>query len=229
MEAVPPEMRLRGVVFDWDGTLADSLELFFRANAAVMAEFGVPFDEAAYRRHYTPDWRIAYRRLGVPEERLDEASRRWRELYDRRSVETRALPGAIDAVRRLVACGLAVGVVTAGDRDVVAPQLAAFGLEHVVSACVYGDDLPVAKPDPAPLRRALELMERSARPAETAYVGDAPDDMRMAVAVGCPAVGIESLLGEAGALREAGAVAVFPAVAAWVDAWWGSEGSSAGP
>jgi HAD superfamily hydrolase (TIGR01549 family) len=224
---VPSAIRFRGVVFDWDGTLADSLELFFRANAAVMAELGVPFDEAAYRRHYTPDWRLAYRRLGVPEARLDEASRRWRELFDRRSGETRALPGAVDAVARLAAAGLSVGIVTAGDRDVVAPQVAAFGLAGFVSACVYGDDLPVAKPHPAPLLRALELMDAGSRPAAVVYVGDAPDDMRMAAAVGCPAIGIESLLGEADALVAAGADAVFPSVAAWVDAWWGRSDARA--
>ncbi|HEU4674303.1 MAG TPA: HAD-IA family hydrolase [Candidatus Limnocylindrales bacterium] len=214
-------LRVGGVVFDWDGTLADSLALFFRANAAVMAELGVPFDEATYRRHYSPDWRVAYRRLGVPDGRLDEAARLWRERFDARSGDTRPLPGAVAAVERLVGHGLSVGVVTAGDRRVVEPQIAAFGLERYVAACVYGDDLETAKPDPAPLRRALALMGRSERAAETAYVGDAPDDMRMAKAAGCPAVGIESLLGEAATLRDAGAAAVYPSVAAWVEAWLG--------
>ncbi len=210
-------LRLGGVVFDWDGTLADSLTLFFRANADVMAALGVPFDEEAYRRHYSPDWRVAYRRLGVPEARLEEAARLWRDLFDARSGETRPLPGAVAAVRRLVERGLPVAIVTAGDRRVVEPQIAAFGLDRLVSARVYGDDLEAAKPDPAPLRRALELMGHSGQAAETAYVGDAPDDMRMAKVVGCPAIGIESMLGEADALRAAGADAVYPSVADWVD------------
>ncbi|HEY3522560.1 MAG TPA: HAD family hydrolase [Candidatus Limnocylindrales bacterium] len=220
---MPTDLRVGGVVFDWDGTLADSLALFFRANAAVMAGLGVPFDELAYRHHYTPDWRVAYRRLGVPEERLEEAGRHWRDVFDARSGETRPLPGAVEAVERLAARGLSVGVVTAGDRRVVEPQITAFGLGPLLGACVYGDDLEAVKPDPAPLRRALELLGRANEPGDTAYVGDAPDDMRMAMAVGCPAIGIESMLGEAPALREAGAVAVFPSVATWVEAWLGPD------
>jgi beta-phosphoglucomutase-like phosphatase (HAD superfamily) len=45
------------VVFDWDGTLVDTLGALFRANVAVLGAFGLPFDEALYRRHYSPDWR----------------------------------------------------------------------------------------------------------------------------------------------------------------------------
>jgi phosphoglycolate phosphatase len=204
-------------LFDWDGTLADSLGLFFRANAAVMHELGVPFDEEAYRRHYTPDWRIAYRRFGVPEERLEEASVRWRRHFDARSLETRAIPGAVEAVGRLVAAGVLTGIVTAGDRVVVEPQIEAFGLGAVVAVRVYRDDLEATKPDPAPLRLALDRLGLGDRPADAVYVGDAPDDMRMARSVGSRAVGIPSMLGDEPALIAAGADEVAPSVAAWVD------------
>ena len=83
---------------------------------------------------------------------------------------------------------------------------------------VFGDDLPVHKPDPEPLRRALELPGHGRRGRTTvAYVGDAPTDMRMAGAVGVRAVGIESVLGDPDELRAAGADEVAPSVAAWVE------------
>lgn len=208
---------LRAAIFDWDGTLADSLALFFRANAAVMRELGIPFDEAVYRRDYTPDWRVAYRRLGVPDERLEEAGLRWRQHFDARSAETVALPGAEDGLLRLHRAGVPLAIVTAGDRVVVEPQIAAFGLDRLVGACVYRDDLEATKPDPAPLRRALELLGLAGSVDGVVYVGDAPDDMRMARAVGCRAIGVESMLGDADALRSAGADEVVPSVAAWVD------------
>ena len=50
-----------------------------------------------------------------------------------------------------------------------------------------------------------------------AYVGDAPTDMQMAVAVGARAIGIESVLGDPVDLRATGADEVTPSVAAWVD------------
>lgn len=225
---MPPVLPVAGVLFDWDGTLADSLGLFFAANARVMRELGVPFDEAAYRRHYTADWRLAYRQLGVPEERLDEANASWRRHFDGRSGETVPLPGAIEALDRLADAGLVLGVVTAGDRRVVEPQIAAFGLDRLLDVAVYRDDLEATKPDPAPLRHALDLLRLADRAHDVAYLGDAPDDMRMAVAAGCRAVGVESMLGEAATLRRAGAEDVVPSVAAWVELALGSAQTSVG-
>jgi HAD superfamily hydrolase (TIGR01509 family) len=221
-----PAGRIRAAIFDWDGTLADSLGLFFGANADVMRELGVPFDEAAYREHYTADWRTAYRRLGVPEHRLDEASARWREHFDRRSGETVPLPGATESLARLHEAGIVLGIVTAGDRAVVEPQMTAFGLDPIVSAAVFRDDLAVTKPDPAPLRRALDLLGLADEVNAITFVGDAPDDMRMARAVGCHAVAVESMLGDAAALRAAGADEVVSSVAAWVDHVLGPAGAA---
>jgi phosphoglycolate phosphatase-like HAD superfamily hydrolase len=53
------------------------------------------------------------------------------------------------------------------------------------------------------------------RPDAVAYVGDAPTDMRMAVAAGCRPIGIASVLGDPDELRAAGAEEVSPSVAAW--------------
>ena len=49
------------------------------------------------------------------------------------------------------------------------------------------------------------------------YVGDAPTDMQMAVAVGARPIGIESAVGDPDDLRAAGAIELAPSVAAWVD------------
>jgi HAD superfamily hydrolase (TIGR01549 family) len=207
------------VLFDWDGTLADSLAIFFHANEAVMGALGVPFDVHLYRRLYTPDWRIVYRRLGVPEERLEEANALWHEHFNARGAETQPLPGAFEALRRLARARLRLGLVTAGDRVVVEPQIERFGLDHLLTVCVYADDCPIAKPDPAPLRLALQRLGLAGRPERVVYVGDAPDDVRMARAVGAGAVGIASMLGDPDELVAAGAEVVAPSVADWVDEW----------
>ncbi len=96
------------------------------------------------------------------------------------------------------------------------PQLERTGLADLLETRVFGDDLEVHKPDPAPLRKALDLLDLADRPAEVIYVGDAPTDMQMASAVGVRAVGITSVLGDPDELRAAGAAEVAPSVAAWV-------------
>lgn len=208
---------VEAILFDWDGTLVDSLGAFHVANAAVMKAFGLPFDVVRYRRHYAPDWREMYRRLGVPHDRIDEANEMWHAAFAEGSSEVAAFPGVGEALGRLRDAGAVLGIVTAGHRDIVEPQLDQTRLGPLLPIRVFGDDLPVHKPDPAPLRHALRLAGDGHRPATTIYVGDAPTDMRMAVAVGARAVGIESVLGEPAELRAAGAAEVAPSVVAWVD------------
>jgi HAD superfamily hydrolase (TIGR01509 family) len=204
------------VVFDWDGTLVDTLDALYRANVAVLEEFGLPFDTALYRRHYSPDWRQLYQRLGIPPERLDEANERWLGHYDG-GPTVRPFPGVADALERLRAGGARLGLVTAGHRDIVEPQLAITGLGDLLAVRVFGDDLPVHKPHPEPLRVALDRLGGRSRPERAVYVGDAPDDMRMARAVGARAVGVASILGDPDELRAAGAAEVVDSVAEWVD------------
>ena len=92
---------MEAILFDWDGTLVDSLGAFQRANAAVMAAFGLPFDVGVYRRNYVPDWREMYRRLGVPGDRLDEANELWERDVRRRRRRVVAFAGAPAALERL--------------------------------------------------------------------------------------------------------------------------------
>jgi HAD superfamily hydrolase (TIGR01549 family) len=205
------------IVFDWDGTLVDSLPAIFDANHRVLTEYGLPFDEARYRAAYVPDWRLMYQRLGIPDESLDAAGERWLELY-RATEEAGLLPGVADALHRLREAGFVLGLVTAGHRDVVDDQLERYGLGELIRTRVFGSDDIAAKPHPDPLLRVLDELGRSDRIATARYVGDVPDDMRMAKAVGTLGIGIESTIGSRDVLLAAGATEVYPSVAAFVAA-----------
>ena len=113
--------------------------------------------------------------------------------------------------------GYPLGIVTAGRSDRVGAEVRRLGLEPLFGAIVYGDDFPAQKPDPAPYRAALERLGMADRVAASRYVGDTPDDMRMAVAAGARAIGIESVLGDAADLRAAGAQETAGTMVEWVD------------
>ena len=204
------------IVFDWDGTLIDSLAGIFDANLQVLTEYGVPFDAERYRAAYTPDWRVMYQRLGLPDDALEAAGMRWLELY-RETDAADLLPGAAESLRRLADAGFVLGLVTAGDQDVVEGQLQRFGISGLLPIRVFGTDDVAAKPHPEPLLRALGQLDRAERAHLARYVGDVPDDMRMARAVGALGIGIESAIGSRDVLLEAGASAVYPSVATFVD------------
>jgi phosphoglycolate phosphatase-like HAD superfamily hydrolase len=213
------------IVFDWDGTLFDSLPAIYDANQQVLEELGLPFDDARYRAAYVPDWRLMYQRLGVPDDALEQAGRRWLELY-REAGEAGLLPRVRESLERLVAAGHVLGLVTAGDRDIVTDQLERGGLDELITARVFGSDEIASKPHPEPLLRVLSDLKRSERVATAHYLGDVPDDMRMARAVGVVGIGIESSFASREELLEAGATDVFDSVAAFVDDLLGPAGAA---
>lgn len=183
---LPFPSRLRAVLFDWDGTLVDSADLSYRCYVSVFTRFGVPFDRDAYARTYSPDWYATYQKLGLAEESWPEADRMWREHYA--GTGAALLPGAAASLERLALAGLALGIVSSGERERVDREHRALGLGAFFATLVCGGDTERRKPHPEPLRVALERM--GVAPEEAVYVGDSPEDVQMARAAGVYAAGI---------------------------------------
>jgi phosphoglycolate phosphatase-like HAD superfamily hydrolase len=217
---------MRAVLFDWDGTLVDTLSYMWEATEVVTRHFGLDVDEARYRAEFTPDWRLLYRRFGMADEAIEPAGALWWSVY-RGHREATLLPGARRAVVRLRAAGYLTGLVTAGHRENVQHQLVRHRMADLFPVRVFGDEVVEAKPHPEPLRRALRALDLADATAEAAYVGDSFDDLRMAVAVGVRPVGITSVLGDGDALRAAGAVDVAGSVREWVDRLLGPDATGA--
>jgi HAD superfamily hydrolase (TIGR01549 family) len=203
---------MRTILFDWDGTIVDSIGALYETDAAICRKLGIPFDRDVFRRTFSPNWRLMYGNLGIPKHREDEAVDVWRQMF--RSEHMEPFAGVQDALVELAAAGFALGLVTGGSRPEIEPQLARIGVGGLLSVRVYGEDTPAGKPDPAPLRLALEML--GGRPAsESIYVGDALDDMRMAASAGAHGVGITSMLATAEDLAAAGAAESAGSVVEW--------------
>jgi HAD superfamily hydrolase (TIGR01549 family) len=176
---------LRGVLFDWDGTLVDSYEADSSAFLAMFKEMGIPWGLEELDRHYSPNWYRVYRAAKLPRARWDDADRAWRKQYAKHS------PQLIAGARQvLVRLGRAhhLGLVTSGDRDRVTRQLRAFRLTQLFGARVCSGDTPEKKPHPAPLRLALQKLRLE--PAACVYVGDSPEDLQMAKRAGVRAIAV---------------------------------------
>lgn len=178
--------RLRAVLFDWDGTLADSAEATYRCYVRLFAGYGIAFDREAFERTYSPDWYRTYRALGLAEAHWPQADRLWIEAFN---LEPKSLiPGADRTLARLAAAGFALGLVTSASRQRVTHDLEILGLQACFEAVACAEDSPHRKPHPEPLLRTLDRL--AVRPEDAAYVGDSPEDVAMAKAAGSFAVGI---------------------------------------
>ena len=177
---------LRAVLFDWDGTLADSAECSYRCYVKVFEAFGKTFGRDEFERTYSPNWHRTYVAMGVPEDRWTEADSIWLRHYSQE--ETLLLPGARAALERLRDAALVQGLVTSGERERIERELARHGVRGYFDAIVCGGDVPNRKPHPEALVVALERLGIAA--GEAAYVGDSPEDVEMAQAAAVFAVGI---------------------------------------
>ncbi|MFY0597356.1 MAG: HAD-IA family hydrolase [Cognatishimia sp.] len=102
------------------------------------------------------------------------------------SVHTQLYDGAMDAVEALKSLGYGVGICTNKPEGLAVQLMRELGVLHQFGALVGADTLPVRKPDPAPLiETALRL---GGDPQQTLLVGDSDTDRNTAKAAGVPSV-----------------------------------------
>jgi pyrophosphatase PpaX len=205
---------LRAVLFDWDGTLVDSAEASFRCYERLFSSYGIAFDRARFESTYSPNWHLTYEALGLPRERWTEADARWLGHYS--TEQTRLLAGAREALERLRARGLALAVVTSGDRTRVSAELERLGVGGLFDALTCADDTVRRKPHPDPL--LLGLRRLGVPTEQAAYVGDSPEDVEMARAAGVYAIGVPGGFPNRAALRASQPDVLAPDLAGAVDA-----------
>ncbi len=83
--------------------------------------------------------------------------------------------------------GDTLGVVTSKSRVRLDRDLEQNGIGHLLDVTVCGDEVPAAKPDPAPIIAAMEML--SVRPDDVLFVGDGANDVIAAHSAGIRVVG----------------------------------------
>ncbi|SMX34046.1 HAD-IA family hydrolase [Actibacterium lipolyticum] len=184
---------MRTVIFDLDGTLADtSRDLIAAANACFDGlGLGAPLDPAQDQstafhggramlklgfERVRPNWTDADIDAQHP---ILLAS--YADNIDRHTV---LYPGALDAVVQLRDAGFAVGICTNKPEGLAETLMQRLGVRDHFASLVGADTLPVRKPDPAPYRAAVDraggAIERSI------LIGDTVTDRETARAAGVP-------------------------------------------
>lgn len=184
---------MRCVIFDLDGTLADTAgDLIAACNAALAAlghgpQLVMGADDAVAFRGGRAMLRLAAQRMALEDGgAMVEAGYpllldAYGEAID---THTRLYPGAMEAVYRLKSSGVAVGICTNKPEGLAETLLARLGIRGDFAALVGADTLPVRKPDPAPL---VEAVARSGGAlGRSVLIGDTVTDRETARAAGRP-------------------------------------------
>ena len=181
-------IRFPVVLFDLDGTVVDSGGIILASMRHATREvLGRDFGDAELMQAVGGPGLEAQMAVFAPE-RVDELVRVYRDHNEPLHEELEACAGMEDVLVRLHEEGRRLGVVTAKRRSTVELAFARVPLAHLFETVVGGDETEKHKPDPEPLLLAAERM--NALPAETAYVGDSPFDIRAAKAAGMYAIAV---------------------------------------
>jgi pyrophosphatase PpaX len=170
-------MRWPVILFDFDGTLVDSIELILESYRHTLRVHRghVPSDELFLEGLGTP-LRVQFRAFTDEPgeiEAMIATYREWNMANHDRMV--RPYPGALDAVRALRAAGARLGIVTSKNRRGLERGLALCGFDGLFEALVTADSMELSKPDPAPVHAAIAMLDGA--PDTTLVVGDSPHDI----------------------------------------------------
>jgi pyrophosphatase PpaX len=182
---VKVKTEIKGVLFDWDGTLLNSFEADSSAYLAMFQQMGIEWGLDELAEHYPPNWYDVYRAAGLPEQRWDAADTAWRKHYS--GFRPKLITGA-RGVLTSVGRQYRLGLVTSGDRDRVLRQLREFKLTRSFRARVCSGDTEHKKPHPGPLNFALNCIGLKAE--HSVYVGDSPEDVQMAKSAKVRVIGV---------------------------------------
>jgi beta-phosphoglucomutase len=156
---------LRGIVFDFDGVIANSEPLHFEGFREVLAQEGVTLPESDYYERYlgyddAGAFAAIARDRGVkwPEGRIqaliDRKAQLLEELESRQSV---LFPGVAEAIRRLAAEG-PLAIASGALRAEIVRILDREDLHRHFPVIVAAEDTDESKPSPAPYLKAVERL-----------------------------------------------------------------------
>lgn len=212
-------MSIKVTIFDWDGTLVDSVEHIAESLHRAATELGFPeLEREAYRDIIGLGMVEALDKLYPGISRAEMTA--IREGYGRYFFAREATPqNVFDGMREvltdlrgpLMGCAVATGKSRGGlDK---ALRSTALGPHFDLTRCA---DETRSKPDPLMLAEILEFYRLT--PDEAVMIGDTTYDMEMAERIGMPAIGVEWGVHDRDALHRHRPIAVVDSVAALRDA-----------
>jgi 2-phosphoglycolate phosphatase len=173
----------RAVLFDFDGTLADSYAAITASVNHVRAFYGLPpLSQAGVKPHVGRGPNYLFEHT-VPGGSAETDLKRYREHHP--SVlksGTRLLPGAAETLAALKQAGKQLAVCSNKPVLFTLELLKILGLEAVFAAVFGPEDVPRPKPAPDMLTAALTRL--GIRPGEALYVGDMTVDIETARGAG---------------------------------------------
>lgn len=204
----------KAVLFDQDGTLLDSgagIKHCAILTLQMMHLPLIPYEDLDF--FIGPPLRDCFRLCHVPEERIEEAVRIYRDAYEGKGdgyLEATPYPGIVEMLQHLRSQGLKTYVCTSKGKPLAEMILQSFGLSSLFDG-VYGATLDGSLATKPEIIRHCLVEEKL--DVNALMVGDTVLDLRGAKANHLPFFGVEWGYGDTKQMRQEGATALLSSVA----------------
>jgi len=188
------KLMLKAVLFDIDGTLANTDLIHFQLWQQLLQGYGLQIDHPFYQKHISGRTNDTIVKDLLPQLSSTEGDRlgivkeaEFRELAQH---QLQPMPGLLRLIEWIQLQDLKLAVVSNAPRLNAEFILKTIKLDQIFKVVILADDLPVGKPDPLPYQEALRRLDLA---AEMAVVfEDSPSGIRSAVAAGITTIGVAS-------------------------------------
>lgn len=199
----------RLVVFDWEGTLGDTLGQIINsvAREARRLQFG-ELDEQLARQSVGLGLVNAVKKAfpHLNDQEHEELLLAIHHALAARPTEVYLIPGAREIVERLHHAGIDLAIASNKGHQSLQRVLQACGLDRLFPVTRSAGQAP---PKPCPQMLEEILTAYNVKPEDALMVGDSISDIDMAKSIGVDAVGVDFYHQQEVALRAAGALNVF--------------------
>ena len=187
------------VLFDMDGVIFDSEQLYMRCWEELQDEFDVPGirdvlircigvnsrrTREIFMEAYGPDFPY--------DEAMAASFRKWKELLVDGKLPLK--PGAERLLSALHEAGVPIAIASSTRTDVVKKELQDVGLLRYFDAIIGGDQVTASKPEPDIFLRAMEVLGRQLKPENCFVIEDSFNGIRAAHAAGMRPIMVPDLL-----------------------------------
>jgi HAD superfamily hydrolase (TIGR01549 family) len=195
----PRTENITTLLFDWDGTIADSAKLGLAAFQKSFGSLGLEFPQVIYEAVYSPNWYSIYEAMGLPKEKWAIADDLWIQHYGEQTAKL--IEGAEDTLRELHRRGYRMGIVSSGSECRLTRELKQQELSKLFEVVVCNEHMLNKKPHPEGLKTALAML--NSQNEQSCYVGDSPEDIEMGQRAQLLTVGVRSTYPTSWRLRDA--------------------------
>ncbi|MCX6730698.1 MAG: HAD family hydrolase [Candidatus Roizmanbacteria bacterium] len=177
---------IKAVLFDFDGTLADTLPYYIKAYHKALDTIGFHFsDEEVIKQCFGVKEYIICEKLGVPK-KTEEFTRSYFDAVKTLLKNALLFKDTIPTLIHLKEKGIKIAVITYAYRWYIDLMIAQFNLAPFVDLSISADEVLKPKPDPEAILKATTFFH--IKPEETIMIGDSKSDILMGKTAGSKSI-----------------------------------------